>query len=73
MSKDFDQQLSQKEFTPNKELLKAIKNIPNMSERHVFEKMYNFNRAVVATNIKVENRSTNTYRIDASSLLDKSI
>lgn len=44
-----------------------------MSERHVFEKMYNFNRAVVATNIKVENRSTNTYRIDASSLLDKSI
>jgi len=44
-----------------------------MNIRHVFERIYDFNRSVIATNIDSETKNCNAYRLNPEKLIDKSI
>jgi hypothetical protein len=56
---DFENQLKLKDFTEDTVLFDEIKNIPEQDTRHTYEKIYNFNRSVVATNVTQQQRQVN--------------
>jgi hypothetical protein len=44
-----------------------------MAIRHTFEKIYNFNRSVRATNVTQHQRQVNVYRLDPTRLVDLTV
>jgi hypothetical protein len=73
LKEDFDQQLKLPSFSENDALMEEIKSIPDHQVRHTYEKIYNFNRSVMATNVTQQYRQVNTYRIDPTRLIDLTV
>jgi len=59
LHEDFKNQLDNESFSPNNDLLKKIKSLPDMNIRHVFERIYDFNRSVLSTNVDSETKNCN--------------
>jgi len=59
MHADFKTQLKLQDFTEDNKLQDEIKAIPDMAIRHTFEKIYNFNRSIKATNVTQQQRQVN--------------
>lgn len=70
---DFEAQLKLPDFTEDKKLFDEISAIPDEFVRHTFDKIYNFNRSVRATNITQQQRQVNVYRLDPSRLIDLTV
>lgn len=70
---DFETQLKLKEFTEDKKLQEEINSIPDMAIRHTFDKIYNLNRSIKATNVTQQQRQVNVYRLDPTRLIDLTV